>query len=117
MLILQPTTTRVHSRRIGLSSDCRNSQARRRLAPPADPTSHGVFTTPDSKSQRRTPRAPAKRLRLPRSRGNDGNALVSFDLAEINHAPLPARLSAGPPGGHPLKAKIEKVAGRTRKAA
>src|ERR1700694_2082330 len=50
MLILQPTTTRAHTRRIGLSSDCRNSQARRRLSPPADPTSHGVFTTPASKS-------------------------------------------------------------------
>ena len=34
---------------------------------------------------------PDKRLRLPRSRGNDGKALVSVDLAEINHAPLPAR--------------------------
>ena len=40
-------------------------------------------------------RALAKRLRLPRSRGNDGKALVSVDLAEINHAPLPAR---SPPG-------------------
>jgi hypothetical protein len=55
MLILQPTTTRAHSRRIGLSSDYRNSQARRRLSPPADPTFHGVFTSPDSKSQRRPP--------------------------------------------------------------
>ena len=53
-------------------------------------------------------RALAKRLRLPRSRGNDGNALVSFDLAEINHAPLPARLSAGPPGGHPPEGQNRK---------
>ena len=35
-------------------------------------------------------RALAKRLRLPRSK-----ALVSVDLAEINHAPLPARSPAG----------------------
>ena len=40
-------------------------------------------------------RSLAKRLRLPRSRGNDGKALVSVDLAEINHAPLPARSPAG----------------------
>ena len=54
-------------------------------------------------------RALAKRLRLPRSRGNDGKALVSVDLTEIYHAPLPAR----PPAGHqavtPLKAKIETL--------
>jgi len=37
MLILQPTTTRVHSQRIGLSSDRRNWQARRRLSPPLIP--------------------------------------------------------------------------------
>ena len=68
-----------------------------------------MFTTPDSKSQRRTPRAPAKRLRLPRSRGNDGKALVSVDLAEINHAPLPARSPAGHQAVTPLKAKIETL--------
>jgi hypothetical protein len=55
-------------------------------------------------------RALAKRLRLPRSRGNDGKALVSVDFAEINHAPLPARS----PGGHQagaaaLKAKVETL--------
>jgi hypothetical protein len=53
-------------------------------------------------------RSLAKRLRLPRSRGNDGKALVSIDLAEINHAPL-----ARSPGGHQavtsLKAKIETL--------
>jgi hypothetical protein len=46
----------------------------------------------------------------PGVRENDGKALVSVDLAEINHAPLPARA----PAGHqavtgPLKAKIETL--------
>ena len=55
-------------------------------------------------------RALAKRLRLPRIKGNDGKALVSVDLAEINHAPLPGRS----PAGHQavavaLKAKIEAL--------
>ncbi len=60
-------------------------------------------------------RALAKRLRLPRSRGNDGKALVSVDLAEINHAPLPARSPAGHQGLTALK-EDRKVTGRTRKA-
>lgn len=55
-------------------------------------------------------RALAKRLRLPRSKGNDGKALVSVDLTEIEHKPLPARS----PGGHQavaatLKAKVETL--------
>jgi hypothetical protein len=55
-------------------------------------------------------RALVKRHRLPRSRSNDGKTLVSVDLAEIDHRPLPARS----PGGHqavtaPLKAKIETL--------
>src|SRR5712675_541991 len=54
-------------------------------------------------------RALAKRLRLPRSRGNDGKALVSVDLAEINHAPLPARSPPGHQVVTPLKAKIETL--------
>jgi hypothetical protein len=54
-------------------------------------------------------RALAKRLRLPRSRGNDGKALVSVDLAEINHAPLPARSPAGHQAVTSLKAKIETL--------
>jgi chromosome segregation ATPase len=53
-------------------------------------------------------RAIAKRLRLPRSRANDGKALVSVDLAEIQHKALPGRS----PGDHQavitsLKARIE----------
>jgi hypothetical protein len=57
-------------------------------------------------------RAVAKRLRLPRSRGNDGKALVSVDLAEINHAALPARS----PAGHLPETQDRNAAGRTRKA-
>jgi hypothetical protein len=53
---------------------------------------------------------PGARQVPPGGRGNDGKALVSVDLAEINHAPLPARA----PAGHqavtgPLKAKIEAL--------
>ena len=51
----------------------------------------------------------AKRLRLPRSRGNDGKALVSVDLAEINHVPLPARSPAGHQAVTALKDKIETL--------
>jgi len=55
-------------------------------------------------------RAIAKRYRLPRSRANDGKALVRVDLAEIQHKALPARS----PGGHQtviatLKARIEAL--------
>jgi hypothetical protein len=47
---------------------------------------------------------------LPRIKGNDGKALVSVDLAEINHVPLPGRS----PGGHQavaasLKAKVQTL--------
>ena len=53
-------------------------------------------------------RALVKRLRLPRQKANDGKVLVSVDLSEINHKPLPARSS----GDHQaitarLKASIE----------
>src|SRR5262245_13266971 len=55
-------------------------------------------------------RALVKRHRLPRSRANDGKTLVSVDLTEIEHKPLPARS----PGDHQsvinsLKAKIETL--------
>ena len=57
-------------------------------------------------------RALAKRMRLPRSRANDGKTLVAVDLAEIQHKPLPYGRS--PRGDQPvtdvvaaLKAKIE----------
>jgi hypothetical protein len=53
-------------------------------------------------------RALVKRLRLPRRKANDGKVLVSVDLSEINHKPMPAR---SPGGQHPitvaLKARIE----------
>ena len=49
-----------------------------------------------------------KRLRLPRQKANDGKVLVSVDLSEINHKPMPAR---SPADRHPiiasLKARIE----------
>jgi len=54
-------------------------------------------------------RSLAKRLRLPRSRGNDGKALVHVDLSEINHAALPARSPAGHQAVTSLKAKIETL--------
>ena len=55
-------------------------------------------------------RAIAKRHRFPRSRANDGRALITVDLAEIQHKPLPARS----PDGHEaviasLKARIETL--------
>ena len=36
-------------------------------------------------------RAIVKRHRLPRAPGNDGKVLVTVDLTEIRHKPLPAR--------------------------
>jgi hypothetical protein len=43
-------------------------------------------------------RALVKRLRLPRQKANDGKVLVSVDLNEINHKPMPVRS----PDGHRL---------------
>jgi len=55
-------------------------------------------------------RAIVKRLRLPRSRANDGKTLVGVDLAEIQHKPLPARSTGGPQAAAAsLKAKIETL--------
>ena len=55
-------------------------------------------------------RALVKRLRLPRQKANDGKALVSVDLSEINHKPMPAR---SPAGHHPvteaLKARVQEL--------
>jgi chromosome segregation ATPase len=58
---------------------------------------------------RRAARELAKRLWLPKSRLNNGMALVSIDLADINQVALPAR---SPDDGHQavsgsLKARIE----------
>src|SRR5437588_219751 len=41
-------------------------------------------------------RALVKRHRLPRQKANDGKVLVSIDLSEINHKPMPARSPADP---------------------
>jgi len=46
-------------------------------------------------------RALVKRLHLPRQKANDGRALVTVDLAEIEHKPLPARS----PPDHPSVAE------------
>jgi chromosome segregation ATPase len=55
-------------------------------------------------------RALAKRLRLPRSRSNDGKALVRVDFAELQHKALPARSPGGPQAViASLKAKIETL--------
>jgi hypothetical protein len=40
-------------------------------------------------------RALARRLRLPRSRGNDGKTLLTVDLDELRHKPLPVRAPGG----------------------
>lgn len=55
-------------------------------------------------------RALVRRMRLPRQKANDGKVLVSVDLNELNHKPMPAR---SPPGHHPvtaaLKARVEEL--------
>jgi chromosome segregation ATPase len=58
-------------------------------------------------------RSLVKRLRLPRTRSNDGKTLVAVDLSEIAHKPMPGRPSGG---DHAvtgviatLKAKIESL--------
>jgi len=58
-------------------------------------------------------RALVRRLRLPRQKANDGKVLVSVDLSEINHKPMPAR-PARPPADHhsftaSLKTSIEAL--------
>jgi chromosome segregation ATPase len=55
-------------------------------------------------------RALVKRLRLPRQRANDGKVLVSVDLSEINHRPMPARSLADlRPVTAALKARVEEL--------
>jgi hypothetical protein len=55
-------------------------------------------------------RALVRRLRLPRQKANEGKVLVSVDLSEINHKPMPAR---SPADHHPitgsLKASVEAL--------
>jgi hypothetical protein len=55
-------------------------------------------------------RSLARRLRLPRTTGNDGKTRVTVDLAEIQHKPMATRS----PGGHEadidaLNARIENL--------
>jgi hypothetical protein len=55
-------------------------------------------------------RALAKRLRLPRSLGNDGKARVSVDIADLNHKPMPRRSPAGHrPDTAAFKAQITEL--------
>jgi hypothetical protein len=50
------------------------------------------------------------RLRLPRQKAKDGRALVTVDLAEIEHKPLRARLpSCHPSIAETLHAQIDAV--------
>jgi hypothetical protein len=49
-------------------------------------------------------RALVRRLRLPRQKANDGKVLVSVDLNEINHKPIPARSSGD---NHPVTASLK----------
>jgi hypothetical protein len=44
-------------------------------------------------------RSLARRLRSPRTTGNDGKARVTVDLADIQYKPLPARPPGESPGG------------------
>src|SRR6516164_1245175 len=49
-------------------------------------------------------RALVRRLRLPRHKANDGKALVSVDLTEINHKAMTAR---SPADRHPIAASLK----------
>jgi hypothetical protein len=55
----------------------------------------------------------SKRLRLQRTRSNDGKTLVTVDLDEVRHKPMPARSSGGNPAitgvVATLKARIEAL--------
>jgi len=98
---------RAHSRRIGLSSIVgirkRDADYPHLLIPHLT-----VCLLRPIKVSTEAAGAPAERLRLPQSRGNDGNALVSVDLAEST-MPSAGQVTGQPPGGHPLKAKIETL--------
>ena len=49
-------------------------------------------------------RALVKRLHLPRQKANDGRVLVSVDLSEVNHKPMPAR---SPADHHPITTSLK----------
>jgi uncharacterized membrane protein YccC len=56
-------------------------------------------------------RAVVKRNRLPRSHANDGKTLVSVDLEELQHKPLPAR---SPRGHQPVAEVVATLRTRVR---
>jgi uncharacterized membrane protein YccC len=72
-------------------------------SPPGDlavpPANHGYRTVnlrPERLgTTREAARAIVKRHRLPRSRSNDGKTMVTVDLDELHHKPLPARSQRG----------------------
>src|SRR5258708_28945449 len=76
-----------------------------------DPLAERLGTT------REAARAIVKRHRLPRSRSNDGKTMVTVDLDELHHKPLPARS----PRGHQsiteavatLKARVAELEARS----
>src|SRR4029077_9676159 len=69
---------------------------------------------------REAARAIVKRHRLPRSRSNDGKTMVTVDLDELHHKPMPARS----PRGHKsvtevvatLKARVAELEAELAKA-
>ena len=70
---------------------------------------------------REAARAIVKRHRLPRSRSNDGKTMVTVDLDELHHKPMPARS----PRGHKsvtevvatLKARVAELAKAEERSA
>jgi hypothetical protein len=57
-------------------------------------------------------RSLARRLRLPRRPGNDGKVRITFDLAEIQYKPLPARSANKHPSDiDDLTARVEQLEG------
>jgi hypothetical protein len=56
-------------------------------------------------------RALVKQLRLPRQKANDGKTLVTVNLTQIDHKPLPAR---PPAGHHPAMERLQARIGDVR---
>ena len=56
-------------------------------------------------------RSLVKRLRLPRQRANDGKTLVTVDLSEIEHKPLPAPVTGRSPVGRDRAQSGNRIVG------
>lgn len=61
------------------------------------------------KTSQEAARALVRRLRLPRTIGNDGRVQVAIDLSEIAHTPMALRTPPGADAVATLKAKIETL--------